>query len=63
MHFDGVDDTFIVDSVPVNNAAGGSNTVTFWMKWDGTDNQMPFASNTGYDLYLRGGLIGINTAE
>jgi hypothetical protein len=62
-HFDGVDDTFIVDSVDVNTAAGGSNTVAFWMKWEGADNQMPFAWNTGYDLYLRGGLIGINTAE
>ena len=52
-----------VDNVAVNTAAGGTNTVSFWMKWDGTDSVMPFGWNTGYDLWIKNGYIGFNTAH
>ncbi|WP_338552559.1 hypothetical protein [Paenibacillus sp. KS-LC4] len=44
----------------VNTAAGGKNTVEFWMYWDGTEAAMPFAWYPGYDLYLAGGMFGFN---
>ena len=53
----------VADNVPVNTTAGGCNTVTFWMKWGGTDNQMAFGWNTGYDLLFSGGSFGINTGQ
>ena len=45
----------------VNTTAGGSNTVAFWMNWDGTDNVMPFGF-TVYDLWFYNGSFGFNTS-
>lgn len=45
----------------INTAAGTYNTVAFWMKWDGTQNIMPFGF-TLYDLWFSGGRFGFNTA-
>lgn len=50
-------------NLDVNTAVGGSNTVAFWMKWDGTSGQVPFAWNSYYDLFFMNGSFGINTGE
>ena len=40
---------------------GGKNSVSFWMYWDGGNNQMPFGFEH-YDLWLRDGAFGFNSA-
>jgi len=52
-----------VNGVAVNTAAGGSNTVAFWMNWGGGNLQMPFGWNTNYNLFLYNGYFGINTGN
>ncbi|WP_341278963.1 LamG domain-containing protein [Paenibacillus sp. FSL H8-0537] len=54
------DQVMELSSNGVNTAAGGKNTVEFWMYWDGTDVAMPFAWYPGYDLYIAGGMFGFN---
>src|SRR5262249_54802801 len=46
----------------LNTTAGTDNTVSFWMKWDGSNSVMPIGFR-GYDLYLSGGSFGFNTAQ
>ena len=41
---------------------GGKNSVSFWMYWDGSDNQMPFGFLI-HDLWLRSGVFGFNTGN
>ena len=41
---------------------GGISSVSFWMYWNGGDNQMPFGFNR-YDLWLNSGSFGFNTAN
>ncbi len=36
----------------VNTAAGGYNTVSFWMDWNGITNVVPFTFSNPYQLYL-----------
>ena len=61
--FDGGNDYIRAYGVGVNTTPGGKNTVTFWMKWNGVENRMPFGwGNAGYDLYFCNGYFGINTA-
>ncbi|MFN7628777.1 MAG: LamG-like jellyroll fold domain-containing protein, partial [Pirellula sp.] len=44
----------------VNTVAGTTNTVEFWMNWNGTTGVMPFGF-TNTDLYFHGGAFGFNT--
>ncbi len=44
----------------LNTASGGTNTVSFWMNWNGTDYRMPVGFQT-YGLYLQGGYFGFHT--
>jgi hypothetical protein len=44
-----------VQNVAVDTAAGHQNTVSFWMKWDGTYMKMPFGWNVPYDLLCPSG--------
>src|SRR5262249_43535504 len=46
----------------LNTTAGASNSVSFWMYWDGTENAMPVSFNF-YDLIFAGGSFGFNTAN
>ena len=53
----------IATNVPeINTAAGGYNTVSFWMYWNGAQSVMPFGFTT-YSLYLNGGAFGFNTGQ
>jgi hypothetical protein len=49
-------------SMPSLNTANGQITVSFWMKWNGTNNVMPLGF-TSYDLYLYNGAFGFNTTS
>ena len=49
-----------ITGLPLNLAPGASNSVSFWMYWDGTDNGMPLGFGL-HDLWLRSGSFGFNT--
>lgn len=67
-----------LDSLGLNTDSGDTTSITFWMKWAGIDNQMPFSWNE-YALWFRtdsssddknfgfnsfvGNLYGISSAE
>ncbi len=44
--------TINLDSLGLNTDSGDTTSITFWMKWNGIENQMPFSWNT-YSLWLR----------
>ena len=47
----------------INLSANGSNTVSYWMHWNGGQNQTPFSfGEEKYTLWLNGGAFGFNTA-
>ena len=51
-----------LDNLGVDTTAGAQNTVEFWMKWSGKNNQMPFGFNN-YSLWLRSdNRFGFNSA-
>jgi len=52
--------TIAVDSLPVNTSSGGKTTVSFWMRWDGTNGSMPIGWSY-YDLWFYNGSFGFNT--
>lgn len=52
-----------IDNIPVNTSPGAKTTVEFWMRWNGSNEAMPFGWNNNYDILLRTGSIGINTAN
>ncbi len=41
-------------------SSASTTTVSFWMNWDGTNQEIPI-SFLGYDLYLENGSFGFNT--
>ncbi|MDO8512701.1 MAG: DUF2341 domain-containing protein [bacterium] len=49
-------------NIGVSTVAGDKTTVDFWMKWDGTDEVMPFGF-AAYDLYMHLSGIGFNSAQ
>ncbi|MDV6031969.1 MAG: hypothetical protein F9B45_18140 [Phycisphaera sp. RhM] len=55
----------VVAEVPqLDTADGASNSVSLWMKWDGSEingRPMVFGFADGYDLILRDGFFGFNT--
>jgi hypothetical protein len=57
--FDASNDYVVADNIGVSS----TNTVTFWMKWNGGNAQMPFGWNGAYDLYFYSGFFGINTGQ
>lgn len=63
LNFDGTNGSVVANNVAVNTTPGGANTIAFWMKWNGGNNQMPFGWNTWYDLFLANGSFGINTGQ
>jgi len=46
----------------LNLAGGEKNSISFWMYWNGGDNQMPFGF-ARYDLWFRAGSFGFNTSN
>lgn len=60
--FDGANDSVFVNNVSLTTTAGASNTVSFWMKWAGTDSDMPIGFYN-YDLWIQGGNFGFNTSQ
>ncbi|MFT6254339.1 MAG: MSHA biogenesis protein MshQ [Granulosicoccus sp.] len=52
--------TIAVDSLPVNTSSVGKTTVSFWMRWDGTNGSMPIGWSY-YDLWFYNGSFGFNT--
>ncbi|WP_176560328.1 fibronectin type III domain-containing protein [Brevibacillus dissolubilis] len=61
LSFDGADDTVALSGLAVNTAAGGKNTVQFWMNWNGVNPVMPFGWAGSYDLEFASGYFGFNT--
>lgn len=49
-----------LEELLVDTTPGGTNTVEFWMYWDGTNYVMPFSWSSKYGLYLDGN-FGFNT--
>ena len=62
LNFDGTDDTVPLSNIPVNTAANATTTVSFWMYWNGGNQQMPFAFN-GYNLLLYSSYFGFNAGH
>ena len=62
LHFGGGDDSVLLPDLDVNTEAGTEVTVEFWMKWDGSDNVMPFGFDR-YDLWFKDGNFGLNTGN
>ena len=55
-----------VTNLPLDTTANdyAKTTVSFWMKWDGVGNEMPFCWNGGlYDLWIVNDYIGFNTGN
>lgn len=52
--------TVAFDNLPVNTASGEKTTVSFWMRWDGTNGSMPIGWSY-YDLWFYNGSFGFNT--
>ncbi|MDE1851197.1 MAG: hypothetical protein KGH69_00725 [Candidatus Micrarchaeota archaeon] len=50
-NFNGQSSYISVNALKVSTGATANNTVTFWMRWDGQNNVMPFGF-AGYDLDL-----------
>jgi len=48
-------------TLPISTSAGDKTTVSFWMKWTGTNAQMPVGWDTQYDLYIHNNYFGFNT--
>jgi MSHA biogenesis protein MshQ len=49
-----------VSGLPVSIATNAKTTVSFWMRWDGTNGSMPIGWNY-YDLWFYNGSFGFNT--
>ncbi|MEZ5841019.1 MAG: LamG-like jellyroll fold domain-containing protein [Hyphomicrobiales bacterium] len=54
------DDSVHLDGLGVDTADGASNTVEFWMNWDGGENQVPFGFGW-YTLWFYNGSFGFST--
>lgn len=52
--------TFTLDSLPVNTANGAKTSVSFWMRWDGTNLLQPIGWHR-YNLFFDIGRFGFNT--
>ncbi|MCD6371457.1 MAG: LamG domain-containing protein [Candidatus Aenigmarchaeota archaeon] len=63
IQFDGDNDYVEINNLDVNTSPGAKTTVSFWMYWSGTDNDMPLGWVQPYDLWLRSGCFGFNTGE
>ncbi|MGS2717650.1 DUF6701 domain-containing protein [Eionea flava] len=49
-----------IDGLPVETTNGEKTTVSFWMRWDGTNGSMPIGWSY-YDLWFYNGSFGFNT--
>lgn len=64
IQFDGGNDTTIVNNVPINTNSLEGNTVEQFLKWNGSDNEMPFSwFDIPLDIWIRYGGIGINNGS
>ena len=59
-NFNGQSSYVSANTPQISTAAGGRNTVSFWMYWSGNTNQMPFGFSN-YGLYLGSGCLGFST--
>ncbi|MFA5099092.1 MAG: LamG domain-containing protein, partial [Candidatus Paceibacterota bacterium] len=63
LSFNGTSNYVNLTNLAVNTASGANNTVSFWMKWDGTGSTaMPFSFSSLYDLMINGSKFGFNTS-
>ncbi len=51
-----------ITALPVSTAVGAKTTVSFWMKWNGTNSVMPIGWHT-HDLWMVSGHFGFNTGN
>ena len=61
--FDGATGYISASSLAINTAAEEHNTVSFWMKWNGREGDMPFSFMPYYDLYFNYSQFGFNTGS
>lgn len=54
--------TFDIANLPVSTATNDITTVSFWMKWDGTNSVMPIGWNF-HDLWFFNNSFGFNSAR
>ncbi|ODS23193.1 hypothetical protein AB835_10145 [Candidatus Endobugula sertula] len=52
----------VPNSLPLNMNNGAKTTVTFWMRWDGTNNVAPLGWGTSFDLWINNGNFGFTTS-
>ncbi len=52
-----------MENVPVATTSGAQNTVAFWMKWDGTPDEIVVGWNAPYGLSLDSGCLGFNVGQ
>lgn len=50
-----------INSLPVSTAPGKQTSISFWMRWDGTNSVMPLGWRL-HDLWFYGGSFGFNSA-
>ena len=53
---------FTVTGLPVSTASSGSNTLAFWMYWNGSDDVTPISFDV-YNLWFRNNAFGFNTGS
>jgi hypothetical protein len=61
--FNGSTGYALLQNLAVDTTAGAKNTISFWMKWNGTETKMPFSWSSQYDLYFTAGCFGFNTYQ
>ncbi len=52
---------FRFNNIPFDATSDSSNSVSFWMYWDGTDQVFPFSSN-GYSLTIHNNKLGFSAS-
>jgi MSHA biogenesis protein MshQ len=53
---------FDITGLPVSTVSGDTTSISFWMKWDGTNSVMPLGWYL-HDLWFFGGNFGFNSAS
>ncbi len=63
LSFDGVNDYLRIDNLSVATTSGLFNTVEFWMKWNGQDDQIVIGWNAPYALSFDYDCFGFNVGQ
>lgn len=61
--FNGTNGIITAESLAVDVNDGEYNSVSFWMYWNGVDQDMPFSFNGVYDVAFYSSMFGFNTGN